>query len=85
MWTDVSQRPFTNIKRLMNQTERRLKIATDLLSRFSTEGAAFPSKLWQFKQPTCLRSYSPEMRRQTLVWHTPNSPRPIKFREVQSK
>ena len=28
---------------------------------------------------TWIRSFEPELKRQTAKWHTPNSPRPVKF------
>lgn len=66
------------------QAERRLNIATNHLSRFSKEGRDFLSRIVAIDE-TWVRSYEPELKRQSAEWHTPNSPRPAKFRQVQSK
>jgi histone-lysine N-methyltransferase SETMAR len=55
------------------QAERRLNIATNHLSRFSKEGRNFLSRIVAIDE-TWVRSYDPELKRQSAEWHTPNSP-----------
>ena len=67
-----------------NQIERRLEIATDLLSRFTEEGNDFLSRIVTIDK-TWVRSYEPELKSQASEWHTPNSRRPAKFRRTEGK
>ena len=64
--------------------ERRLKIATDLLSRFTEEGNDFLSRIVAIDE-NLVRYYEPELKSQASEWHTSNSPRPAKFRRTQWK
>ena len=67
-----------------DQAKCLLEVATHLLSRSDSEGQDFLSrivatdKLW-------VRSYEPELKRESGEWHTPSSPRPAKYRRTQSK
>ena len=74
-----SDRRFT-----CDEIERRLEIATDLLSRFTDEGNEFLSRIVAVDE-TWVRSYEPELKSQASEWHAPNSPRPAKFRRTQGK
>ena len=67
-----------------DQIERRLVIATDLLSRFTEVGYDFLSRIVAIPE-TWVRSYESELKSQTSEWHTPNSSRPAKFRHTQEK
>ena len=66
-----------------DQIERRLEIATDLLSRFTEEGNNFLSRIVAIDE-TWVRSYEPGLKSQTSEWHT-KSPRPAKYRLTQGK
>ena len=68
----------------LDQVERRLEVATNLRSRFDSEGQDFLSRIVAIDE-TWIRSYEPEMKRQSAEWHTPSSPRPAKYRRTQSK
>ena len=65
-----------------DQTECRLEVANANLSRFNTEGENFLSRIVAV-DITWVRSYEPELKRQTAEWHTPSSPRPTKFWRVK--
>ena len=64
-----------------DQAERRLEVATHLLSRFDSEGQDFLSRIVAIDE-TWMRSYEPELKRQSAEWHTPSSPRPAKYRRT---
>jgi hypothetical protein len=49
---------------------RRFNIATNHLSRFSKEGRDFLSRIVAIDE-TWVRSYEPELKRQSAEWHTP--------------
>ena len=66
-----------------DQVECRLEVATHLLSRFGLEGQDFLSRIVAIDE-MWVRSYEPELKRQSAVWHTPVSPRPAKYRRTQS-
>ena len=61
----------------------RWTIATNLLSCYDA-GQDFIPRIAAIDK-TWVRSYEPELRRQSAEWHTPNSLRPAKFRRVQTK
>ena len=63
-----------------DQAERRLEVATHLLSRFDSEGQDFLSRTVAIDE-TWVRSYEPELKRQSAEWHTPSSPRPAKYQK----
>lgn len=60
------------------QIEDRLRVAQNLLERYEKEGESFISRIVAIDE-TWLRSYEPELKRQSTEWHTPASPRPAKF------
>ena len=62
-----------------DQAERRLEVAIHLFSRFDSEGQDFLSRIVAIDE-TWVRSYEPELKRQSAKWHTPSSPRPAKYR-----
>ena len=79
----VSARSLSH--RLMpEQAECRLTIATQLLYRYDSEGQDFLVRIVAVNK-TWIRSYEPEIRRQSTEWHTPSSPRPAKYRRTHSK
>ena len=69
---------------MSNQVKRRLTVATSLLSYFETEKYNFVSRIVAI-DTTWVWSYESEMKRQATEWHTPNYPRPEKFRHKQGK
>ena len=52
------------------------RVAQQLFSRYVKTKRSIHQKTW-------IRSYEPELKRQLSEWHTPSSPRPIKFRGQQ--
>ena len=66
------------------QVERRLTIAAQLLYCYDSEGRNFLERIVAVNE-TWIRSYEPELRRQSTEWHKPCSPRPAKYRRTQSK
>ena len=67
-----------------DQAECCLEVATHLLSWFDSEGQDFLSRIVAIDE-TWVRSYEPELKRQSAEWHTPSSPRLAKYRRTQSK
>ena len=67
-----------------DQAEGRLYVGTHLLSRFDSEGQDFLSRIVAIDE-MWVRSYEPELKRQSAEWHTPSSPRPAKYRRTLSK
>lgn len=66
------------------QKEARTAVAENLLGRYKTEGETFLNRIVAIDE-TWIRSYEPELKRQSSEWHTPDSPRPIKFRRTQAQ
>ena len=64
------------------QKHMRVQISRQLLHRYKKEGDDFISRIVAIDE-TWLRSYEPELKSQSMEWHTPNSPRPAKFRRKQ--
>lgn len=64
------------------QKHNRVQISKQLLQRYETEGDKFISRIVAIDE-TWIRSYEPELKRQSMQWHTPSSPRPAKFRRKQ--
>ena len=60
-----------------DQAERRLEVATHLLSRFDSKEQYFLSRPVAIDE-TWVRSYEPELKRQSAEWLTPSSLRPAK-------
>ena len=67
-----------------DQAERRLGVATANISLCDTESGNFLSRIVATDE-TWVRSYEPELKRQSAEWHTRCSPRLAKFQRVQSK
>lgn len=65
-----------------DQKTGRMDIAQNLLDRYKNEGDSFLNRIVAIDE-TWIRSYEPELKRQSSEWHTPASPRPIKFRRKQ--
>ena len=64
------------------QAEHCLTVATQLLYRYDSERQDFLERIVAINE-TWIRSYEPEMRRQSTKWHTPSSPRPAKYRRTR--
>ena len=64
------------------QKQSRVDVATQLLERYKNEGDMFLNRIVAIDE-TWIRSYEPELKRQSSEWHTPGSPRPIKFKRKQ--
>ena len=65
-----------------SQTEHRRQrkaICSELLERFDAEGEAFLSRIITGDE-TWAHHYEPEMKRQSMEWHHPQSPRKNKFK-----
>ena len=66
----------------LEQKQSRVDIAQKLLSRYQNEKESFINRIVAIDE-TWIRSYEPELKRQSSEWHTPSSPRPVKFRRKQ--
>ena len=62
----------------------RYRIAVQLRRRYHKEGDSFIQRIVAIDE-TWIRSYEPELKRQSSEWRHPDSPRPQKFRREQSK
>ena len=58
---------------------RMIEISKELLSRYANEGENMLKRIVTIDE-TWIRSFEPELKRQSSEWHTPNSPRPQIFR-----
>ena len=67
-----------------DQAEHLLEVATHLLSQFDSEGQDFLSRIVAIDE-TWVRSYEPELKRQSAEWHIPSSLRLAKYWRTQSK
>ena len=65
-----------------DQKTDRMDIAKTLLKKYIKEGESFLNRIVAIDE-TWIHSYEPELKRQSSEWHTPASPRPIKFRRKQ--
>ena len=65
-----------------DQKTDHMDIAKTLLKRYIKEGESFLNRIVAIDE-TWICSYEPELKRQSSEWHTPASPRPIKFRRKQ--
>lgn len=61
------------------EKDKRVQICTELLNRYSEEGEMMLNRVVAIDE-TWIRSFEPELKRQSSEWHTPNSPRPVKYR-----
>ena len=65
----------------LEQKQSRVDIAQKLLSRYQNEKESFINRIPVVAiDETWIRSYEPELKRQSSEWHTPSSQRPVKFR-----
>lgn len=64
------------------QKQNRVDVSRLLYKRYENEGEQFINRIVAIDE-TWIRSYEPELKRQSSEWHTPASPRPIKFRRKQ--
>ena len=62
---------------------RRLETAQQLLHRFREEGNEFLQKVVAIDE-TWIRDFQPELKSQSSEWRREGSPRPKKFKRVQS-
>ena len=56
-----------------------VNIACKLLKRYGEDGDEMLQRIVAIDE-TWIRSFEPELKRQSSEWHTKNSPRPLKFR-----
>ena len=70
---------------MLSETEkhRRVKIACSLIQRYEEEGDEMLQRIVAIDE-TSMRSFEPELKRQSSEWHTKTSPRPVKFRPSQN-
>lgn len=62
-----------------SEKQRRVIISKELLARYTKEQESMLKRVVSIDE-TWIRSFEPELKRQSSEWHTPNSPRPVKFR-----
>lgn len=67
-----------------DQLQYRVSVARQLLARHRREGNNFLHRIVAIDE-TWLRSYEPELKRQSAEWRDPGSPRPKKFRQQQGQ
>ena len=70
---------------MLAETEKhqRVKIARSLIQRYEEEGDEMLQRIVAIDE-TWMRSFEPELKRQSSEWHTKTSPRPVKFRRSQN-
>ena len=61
------------------EKDRRVKLCTQLLRQYHYEGKNMLKRVVAIDE-TWIRSFEPELKRQSSEWHTRTSPRPVKFR-----
>ena len=66
-----------------SEKHHRIKIARSLLHRNGEEGDEMLQRIVAIDE-TWIRSFEPELKRQSSEWHTKDSPRPFKFRRSQN-
>ena len=66
-----------------SEKHHRVKIARSLLHRYGEEGDEMLQRIVAIDE-TWIRSFEPELKRQSSEWHTKDSPRPLKFRRSQN-
>ena len=62
-----------------NEKHQRVNIAHKLLKRYGEDGDEMLQRIVAIDE-TWIRSFEPELKRQSSEWHTKHSPRPVKFR-----
>ena len=72
------------VPHMLSESEKhqRVNIARKLLKRYSEDGDEMLQRIVAIDK-TCIRSFEPELKRQSSEWHTKNSQRPVKFRRSQ--
>ena len=66
-----------------SKKHHRVKFARSLLHRYAEEGDEMLQKIVAIDE-TWIRSFEPELKRQSSEWHTKDSPRSLKFRQSQN-
>ena len=66
-----------------SEKHHRVKMACSLLYRYGEEGDEMLQRIVAIDE-TWIRSFEPELKRQSSEWHTKDSPRPLKFRQSQN-
>ena len=66
-----------------SEKHHQVKIARSLLHRYGEEGGQMLQRIVTIDE-TWIRSFEPELKRQSSEWHTRDSPRPLKFRRSQN-
>ena len=70
---------------MLSESEKHqcVNIAHKLLKRYGEDGNEMLQGIVAIDE-TWIRSFEPELKRQSSEWHTKNSTRPIKFRRSQN-
>ena len=63
---------------LETEKQRQVTISKELLVRLMDEGEIMFKHVVSFSE-TWIRSFEPELKRQSSEWNIPNYPRPVKF------
>ena len=73
------------VPHMLSESEKhqRVNIARKLLKRYGEDGDEMLRRIIAIDE-TWIRSFEPELKRQSGEWHTKNSPRPVKFRRSQN-
>ena len=66
-----------------SEKHQRVNIARKLLKRYAEDGNEMLQRIVAIGE-TWIRSFEPELKRQSSEWHTKNSPRPVNFRRSQN-
>ena len=65
------------------EKHQSVNIAHKLLKRYGEDGDEMLQRIIAIDE-TWIRSFEPQLKRQSSKWHTKNSPRPVKFRRSQN-
>ena len=73
------------IPKMLNTDQKRLRVecCEQLLKRFEREGEKFMDRIVTVDE-TWISLYTPETKAQSMMWKTPGSPSPKKFKMSQS-
>ena len=73
------------VPHMLSESEKHqhVNIARKLLKRYGEDGNEMLQQIVAIHE-TWIRSFEPELKRQSSEWNTKNSPRPVKFRRSQN-
>ena len=73
------------VPHMLSESEKHqhVNIARKLLKRYGEDGDEMLQRIVAIDE-TWIRSFEPELKRQSSEWHTKNSPKPVKFRQSQN-